>query len=71
MNSAVVALRPQICGKLYYPTCLNIISLLCYFITCFLCKNYFYMRTQILSVRHFTTVVRADAHARVNKVSCK
>ena len=29
------------------------------------------MRTHILLIRHFTIVVRADAHARVNKVSCK
>ena len=27
--------------KKAYPDCLNIISLLCYFITCFLCKNLF------------------------------
>ena len=29
------------------------------------------MRTHILLIRHFTIVVRADAHARVSKVSCK
>ena len=29
------------------------------------------MRTHILLTRHFTIVVRADAYARVNKVSCK
>ena len=29
------------------------------------------MRTHILLIRHFTIVVRADAHARINKVSCK
>ena len=30
-----------------------------------------YMRTHILLIRHFTIVARADAHARVDKVSCK
>ena len=45
-------------------------SLLYYFVTCFLCKN-FYMRRHILLIRHFTIVVGADTYARVNKVSCK
>ena len=34
----------------------------------FLVKIYSYMRTHILLIRHFTIVVKADVHARVNKV---
>ena len=45
--------------------CLNILSLLYYFVICF------YIRTHILSVRHFTIVDILDTHAQVNKVSCK
>ena len=37
----------------------------------FFVKMYSYMRTHILSVRHFAIVVREDTHTRVNTVLCK